>query len=220
MAKLETMGYLCTDNFSGRIPREDLVIKQVKEKIDFENINAEVSIDKIREFAIKNNLSFFNFINVEKEKIEMVFVNILNKNKVLFTLTTESNLVYNKIFLLETEVQPLEILKLNEVLKKTLCNKNVIILNEVLKIFEKYSKQNYFYIIENIFNGNIVESMKKSFFETCNLYNFSIEDLSVNNDKKSLQVIQKGNMKHNIAFCICNKNNFYGIIGGIKWRNF
>jgi hypothetical protein len=27
-------------------------------------------------------------------------------------------------------------------------------------------------------------------------------------------------MKHNIAFCVCNKNNFYGIIGGIKWRKF
>ena len=213
MAKLEEMGLLVTDNFSGRIPNKNCVLEYLKEQETFDY--KDFSELELKDFCSKNKKGFFKYIKPEKEIIEMVFIYKISINKVLLTITTKSNLIYSKIIIVQEEIESLSILKINEILKKIFMNKTLSVLTaeNILKLFKKYESSPYYLILDNVARQNIYEEINNQLFETINCYNFSVLDLPMKEETEYFEIITNGFYNNSTVFVKNEKDKIFGIIG-------
>ena len=215
MSKLEEMGLLITDNFSGRIPSKELVLDYLKDFNDFEY--KKFSEIELKNFCQKEHKCFFKYIKPEQEIIEMVFIYKISKEKILFTITTKSNLIYTKIIMIAEEIESLSILKINEILKKIFMNRALSVLesSNVSKLFSKYKDSAYYSVLENIVKQNIYEEITEQLFEKINCFNLLLLDLPIREEKEYFEIINNGDYKHHTIFVKNEKDKIFGIIGVI-----
>ena len=213
MSKLEEMGLLTTDSFSGRIPNKEIVLEFLRNK---ENLEYRKFSDvELKEFCQKENKYFFKYLKPEQEIIEMVFIYKISKEKILFVITTKSNLIYTKIIKIAEEIEALSILKINEILKKIFMNKTLLVLenSNIFKLFSKYKDSAYYSVLENIVKQNIYEEITEQLFEKINCYNLLLLDLPIREEKEYFEIINNGDYKHHTIFVKNEKDKIFGIIG-------
>lgn len=215
MNYLEKQGYVHTENSLGRIPQDVILLNYLNEKIiKFNGLN----FFQVKEYCSKNNLAFFKKNKIEKEKITTVFLYLINEKKVLLTIVLESETIYNKILVLNEDINQLELLKINESLKKILQNNLLKKLTDDMCL-KKYENKKEYVILKKIINSEIYKDIVEEMIIVHGFNKNKIESYTLQN---SFEVKIEDNT---ILFLYEDNNSVYGFktklqIEEILWRKY
>lgn len=204
---LDKKNYLYTFGVNGRVPKEHVLLNYFQSNLaNFEDIK-NMNLEKMKEYVLKINTSFFILVDFKKEKIKNIFLNFIENNKILISVVSETNLIFSKIITVNCELTPLIILKLNEIVKQIFLQKELESLKNIVELAKKYKNKDFYYLLLEIFNQDLYKQIFSTFNKNYELINFSSL-----NSQFNLKIIQEGSFKNHLLIYYNAGNIKYGFI--------
>lgn len=180
MLTLDKEGFLINKGSLGRIPT-DKGLRYYFEKCS--DYTVSFNINKVKTKLIPLSCSKIDTIS---------FMKTNNSKIAILTILFENHEILNKLINLSEHDTAMDIVKINEILKKTFQLKNIITVNKTIS-FTRYEKQSYYNLLKEIMNyiesipqykldiDNLAEVYKNNFESIFDIINSNIilEKLSI-----------------------------------------